>query len=278
MWATEEDLPEVMAFLNDHVVQSMFPLANLKNFGLNGNNPRAPDFWLARKNDKVSGVLSVTQEGMLMPQNPDLDWSEIEEAVAGKDLIGIIGPQDQARSLQTALNLQAVPTNLDHDEPQYELDLDNLTIPGGTSKIVPLEDAARDEMIAWRIAYDIEALNTPADEAVKIATRDYESYIANKSHIALIDNGVPVCTSGFNARLPDIVQIGGVFTPPDLRGRGHARRAVALHLQLAKAEGVKRATLFSANENASRAYQAIGFTYIGQWTLCLFDGKHRPNV
>ena len=278
MWATEADLPEVKAFLNAHVVQSMCPLANLNQHGLNGEHPRAPSFWLSRTDEKITGVISVTQEGMLMPQNPDLDWSRAAEALKNRDLIGIIGPADQARSLQNALGLENVPTTLDHDEPQYELALENLVIPDGAGQIVPLADADRDEMIAWRTAYDIEALNTPIDEAGPIATRDYENYIANQSHVTLVDGDTALCTTGFNARLPDIVQIGGVYTPPNLRGNGYARRAVALHLQQAKQQGVTRATLFSANENASRAYQAIGFTYIGEWTICLFNGKQRAHV
>ena len=278
MWATEADLPEVKSFLNRHVVRSMFPLANLNQHGLNGEHPRAPSFWLTRTDGQITGVLSVTQEGMLMPQCPLMDWTGATKALEDRDLIGIIGPKDQARSLQNALGLENVPTTLDHDEPQYELALENLVIPEGTGQIVPLADADREEMIAWRKAYDIEALNTPEDEAGPIATRDYENYVANQSHVTLMDGETALCTTGFNARLPDIVQIGGVYTPPELRSNGHARRAVALHLHQAKQEGVTRATLFSANENASRAYQAIGFTYIGQWTICLFNGKQRAHV
>lgn len=278
MWATEADLPEVKAFLKTRVVRSMFPLANLNAHGLNGDHPRAPSFWLTRCNGEITDVLTVTQEGMLMPQCPSKSWEGVAQALTNRDLIGIIGPADQARSLQVALDLTTAPTLLDHDEPQYELALDNLIIPDGTGDIVPLADADRGEMIAWRTAYDIEALNTPEDEAGPIATRDYESYVANQSHVTLMDGDTALCTTGFNARLPDIVQIGGVYTPPDKRRRGHARRAVALHLEQVRKQGVTRATLFSANENASKAYQAIGFTYIGQWTLCIFKGKQRLNV
>lgn len=275
MWATDSDVPEIEEFLQRHVVQSMFPLANLKNFGLNGDNPRALNFWLSRREGRITDALCLTQEGMLMPQCPSMDWSDLIDVFRGRDLIGIIGPKDQVRSLQNALGLASVPTTLDQDEPQYELDLNDLIVPDGAGGIVPLADADPDEMIAWRTAYDIEALKTPASEAGEIAARDYAHYVAHKTHVVLMDDDQALCTTGFNARLKDIVQIGGVYTPPHLRGKGHARRAVALHLHQVKAQGVKRATLFSANEGASRAYKAIGFTYIGQWTLCLFDGKQR---
>jgi predicted GNAT family acetyltransferase len=75
--------------------------------------------------------------------------------------------------------------------------------------------------------------------------------------------------AGFNATLPEIVQIGGVYTPAALRGKGYARRAVALHLAEARAAGVARAVLFAANDAAARAYQAIGFRRADPFTLFL---------
>jgi len=277
MWATDADLPALEGFLGKHALRSMFPLANLRDHGLNGNHPRAPSFWLSRKDGRISGALCVTKEGMLMPQCPDLDWTGARGALWGRDLIGVIGPADQTRDLQRALGLDGVATGLDQDEPQFQISLDDLIVPDGVGDIVPLENADKDDMIRWRRDYDIEALQIAPDEAAANAVREYAHYCATNSHVALMDGDTALCTTGFNAQLPNIVQIGGVYTPPDKRAHGHARRAVALHLQQAKAQGVTRATLFSANENATRAYLAIGFTYIGQWTLCLFDGKHRIN-
>jgi predicted GNAT family acetyltransferase len=85
-------------------------------------------------------------------------------------------------------------------------------------------------------------------------------------------DGVPTSFSGFNARLPDVVQIGGVFTPPALRSRGWARAAVASQLAAVVGEGVSRALLFTGEDNlaAQRAYTAIGFRRIGDYGLLLF--------
>jgi predicted GNAT family acetyltransferase len=85
-----------------------------------------------------------------------------------------------------------------------------------------------------------------------------------------IHNGKPVAQTGFNAVLPDSVQIGGVYTPPDLRSKGYGRLAVALHLDEVNAQGVQDAILFSVSENASRAYRGIGFEQIGHYTLTIF--------
>lgn len=278
MWATDNDIPEIIDFLTPRAAQSMFPLNNLQQFGLNGDHPRAPIMWLTREAGQITDVLSITQEGMVMPQCPSMAWGQYKEALMGRDLIGIIGPAEQARSLLGAVGLADAPMSLDHDEPQFELDLSDLTVPDGAGDIVPLEKADKEQMIQWRYEYELEALNMPPAEARPIAERDYASYVTNKSHVALMSGETALCTTGFNARLTDIVQIGGVYTPPELRGNGHARRAVALHLAQAREEGVKRATLFSANEYASRAYQSIGFKHIGEWSLCIFQGAQVAHV
>lgn len=278
MWATEGEIPEVKAFLLPRAAQSMFPLANLRNHGLNREHRHSPNFWLTRQNGEITDVLTLTKGGLVLPQCPNKDWSDLHEPLAGKELTGIIGPADQCRSFLSATGLDEAPKSLDHDEPQYELNLADLIDVDGIGSIVPLAEADKEQMIQWRRDYEIETLNAAADTARKTAERDYESYCEAQSHVALMDGDTALCTTGFNARLPEIVQIGGVYTPPEHRRQGHARRAVALHLEQAREQGVKRATLFSANEYASRAYQAIGFTYVGQWTLCLFDGKHRAHV
>ena len=82
-------------------------------------------------------------------------------------------------------------------------------------------------------------------------------------------DGAPVAMTAINARLPDMVQIGGVYTPPDLRGRGYARRAVALHMQEVRAAGVQKAILFASGAAACRAYEAIGFERIGDYALAI---------
>jgi predicted GNAT family acetyltransferase len=70
--------------------------------------------------------------------------------------------------------------------------------------------------------------------------------------------------TGFSARADGAVLVGRVFVPPERRGRGHARRAVALHLLEARAAGTERAVLAASGEAAERAYRAIGFRPVGR--------------
>jgi len=87
----------------------------------------------------------------------------------------------------------------------------------------------------------------------------------------LLAGAAPVSYSVFNAMLADIVQIGGVWTPPELRGRGYARSVVAGSLLAARKQGIARAVLFAdpANAAARRAYLSLGFRIVGDYGLVL---------
>ena len=76
--------------------------------------------------------------------------------------------------------------------------------------------------------------------------------------------------------MPEAVQIGGVYTPPALRRKGLARRAVALHLAEARAQGSEMAVLFAASDNASRAYEAIGFERRGDYAVLVYETPQVP--
>jgi predicted GNAT family acetyltransferase len=86
----------------------------------------------------------------------------------------------------------------------------------------------------------------------------------------LVEDGRPVAYSIFNAELEDMVQIGGVWTPPELRGRGYGGGVVAGSLVHARSRGVTRAVLFAERADAKRAYRRIGFRSVGEYGLLLF--------
>ena len=205
---------------------------------------------------------------MVLPVLPSATYDMAARVLAGRKVTGIIGRQDWARGVAQVCSLTG-PFTLNRDEPHFALDLPDLHLPEGTGQIVPLSQAPADTIKSWIHAYMIEALDTPKTQAdTEVFTR-YDRYVAANSHVVLMDGSAPLAMCGFNARLPLIVQVGGVYTPPALRGQGHARRAIGQHLAKARAAGVQRAVLFSASEQASNTYRALGFSQIGQWTLLL---------
>jgi RimJ/RimL family protein N-acetyltransferase len=260
--AGPRDQPDIAALLRRQTAAAMFPLANLTAHGLApggfaSDHVHALRIWVI---DDTS-VIALTQGGMLLPLlagTPDL--SALRLAMAGMPVTGAVGPAASVRPLLAALGLAHEPAQEDRDEPGFTLDLVNLRIPDLPGAVlVPATRDHRDRLIDWRTTYHTEVLGTPPDKARNRAATDIDRYTAQDSHRLLLHHGQLVAMTGFNAVLPDIVQVGGVFTPPALRRRGYARTAVALHLAEARSKGVARAVLFAANAAAARAYQAIGF-------------------
>ena len=265
--ASTADHPAIEAFLRRHEASSIFPLANLMN-----GSPQK--LWCAQGETGlagvVAGVVALNPNGVLMPQWPGLDAAAARRALAGQPISGIVGPSDQVAALLTALDIG--PRRLRHDgrEPLCQLNLPDLILPQpmGT-RLEPLRESDRDIVTRWRMAYHAESMGQAEDGALAQAQGDVGRWLAAGNHRVLWRGDDRVAMTGLNARLPDVVQVGGVFVPPSLRSQGLARRAVAFHLAEARSAGASRAVLFAASPAALRAYQAIGFTQIGWMGLAL---------
>ncbi len=267
--ATQADRAEVVAFLRRHLPIAMFPLANLHRHGMAGGHPRAMAFWLRKDRGAITDAAAISDGGFLFPVCPTQPWADLRAAMQGSRVAAILGEAGQVTGLRAALGLEQAAGHAT-TEPHYDLPLADLVMPEVAGLTLhPLADAPRDLVIRWRHAYLVETMLGQEANVDATAIKDIDSYLAADSHRVLFDGDTPVAMTGFNAVLPDAVQIGGVYTPPDLRSRGLARRAVALHLAQARAAGVTRAILFAASAAASTAYQAIGFRRIGTFAIVL---------
>jgi GNAT superfamily N-acetyltransferase len=271
--AGPDDRAEVEARLARHIDMAMFPIANLRAHGLGqggfpSDHAHATRFWLLPD----QGVVALSRGGMLMALGTDTsDPTPIRAALNAHRVEGALGPAASIRPLLPALGLSNVPTRKDEDEPAFALDLARLQVPNRRdAALVPATALHRPLLLDWRAAYHREILGTPQNGAEALAAADVDRMIDRGNHRLLLAEGAPVALTGFNAVLPDIVQVGGVFTPPALRGVGHARLAVALHLAEARAARARRAVLFAASPAAARAYRAIGFQPNGTFALVLF--------
>lgn len=273
--ATEADRGAIEAFLWERVETSMFPLGNLARHGMTGGHPLAMRFWVA--GEPIEAVLGVTEKGMILPQLPPRLAAEAAEALAGEHVLGVVGAGNQVAALQSALGPSDSPLQLDRKEALMFLALAEMRMPGTAGlTLAPLSAAPRDLLVRWRAASEREALGA-GENAEAQAEVDVVAWLAAGSHRVLLRNDQPVAMTGFNARLPGVVQVGAVWTPPEHRRQGLARAAVALHLAEARTEGVERAVLFTANPFAARAYRALGFGEVGRFRLVLFSGPREVH-
>jgi len=272
------------AFLMPHLASSMFLLGNARAAGLTDSGERFSGTYAAAfEGGEMVGVVAHFWNGILMPQVPapwsgdylDLLWRAAVRA-SGRPVEGVIGPDDQACALQAALAYPAEIVQMDHREKLYVLELAELTVPEALSsgQVTARHPTPADLeiLVRWRIGYELESIaaeDTPEYRAEVRASQ--RRIIADGTAWVLEADGVPVATTGFNAVLTEVVQVGGVYTPPESRSRGYARCAVAASLLDARGTGATRAILFTGEQNiaAQKAYTALGFRQVGYFRLCL---------
>jgi predicted GNAT family acetyltransferase len=133
-----------------------------------------------------------------------------------------------------------------------------------------------DLVTRWEAAFEIESLNEEDGPRLQRSARASVERKLEDGHLWVVEartaaGDLPVAVSGFNAALREAVQIGPVYTPPELRRRGYARAVVASSLLDARAQGVQTAILFTGEDNlpAQKAYTALGFRHVGMFRLLL---------
>ncbi|WP_422048702.1 GNAT family N-acetyltransferase [Shimia sp.] len=268
----QSDLAWVEAFLREHIQSSMFFLGNLDRFGLNSETPRGLRVW-ALEGDRP-GLFGMGNNGFIMLQAPEAteaDWQATNAFWQERPIVGLCGDEPQATAFMEMSGLNARAASIREPEPGYRLSLDAMEMPDCAGfSLIPIAPDMQALAQDWRADYNEAVMGLGKLTAVQAAKEEIQSYMERDSHRILLRDGAPVAMTGFNATLSDVVQIGGVYTPPSLRGQGLARRAVALHLLEAQKAGVTQAILFAASTAAARAYEAIGFQRNGSFTLALF--------
>jgi uncharacterized protein len=274
-----EDEFALEAFLLPQVESSMFLMGNMRAAGLEDHGQMYQGTYSAKFEDgKIVGVVAHYWNKNLVMQAPGDPMPLCVEAVkgSGRPIRGLIGPSHQVEVAQKALGIPSVNARTDGTEKLYRLDLEGLVVPGNlaTGKVkarrIKYEDI--DLLTGWNIAYAVEALGAEdGPELRQESQEDSERSVREKRTWVVEEDGRPVGCSSFNTMIKEAVQVGGVWTPPDLRNRGYARAVVAASLLDARAEGVKKGILFTGEENiaAQKAYESLGFRSIGDYRLLL---------
>lgn len=272
-----DDRERLEAFLRKHRDTSMFLRSNARQAGLIYSGKRLEALYMgAFQSGDLVGVAAHGWNGMLLLQSPEQTEVVARAAVEAsrRPVSGLAGPARQVRATRRALNLDEVPATLEEDEDLYALDLPGWVMPdvlqGGTVTCRPPLPSERDTLIDWRVGYEVETLGRQETDALRAqATEWMDGYITDGAAWVAAASGKPVSLC-INVRMPDIVQLGGVYTPPAERGRGYARAVVAHSVLASKRLGTERAVLFTSNPNAVRTYEAVGFRRAGDFGLVLF--------
>lgn len=287
---TAAELPAIHRFCRAHIEHAMFLLSNLREAGIDDcDHPRAGPYVGCFEDGALVALACHYRMGNLILCAPRQTLAVARAALAAsqRPLRALVGPEDQVALVADALG---APTGsaAQTDEPEglYRVELSALKVPAqlraGTGLVgrAP-EPAELETLVEWRRRYHVESIGADDNPALLAKIRrELPPAIARGDVWVLAHDGQLVAKTAFNARLPDAVQIGGVWTPPALRSRGYARCAVASHLLAARAAGVRVAILFTGEHNlpAQRAYAALGFAPVGRYRVLVLREPLPPKV
>jgi ribosomal protein S18 acetylase RimI-like enzyme len=274
-------------FLAAHPHSSLFLLSNSRAAGLlDGELPYQGAYVGAFEEGALRAVAALYWSGILVLQAPEPEHLDlVVEAVARRatrPLRGFSGPWSQVERARRVLGLEGAACTLEGKEVLFALELSRLRIPPALASGEVHSRRAREEdadlLARWRHDYLVEIMGKRPGEPLMAEAREFVSRLRQEGSLFVLTQGPSVVAlSAFNARLPEVVQIGGVYTPPDLRSRGHARAVVAGSLRMALADGVGSAVLYTPVDNlpAQRAYRALGFEEVGDYGIILLEQEHR---
>lgn len=275
------------AFLVPHRDTSMFLRANARQAGLAYRGQWGGAVYVASFDQgRITGVAAHSWTGTLLLQAPSNADALAVACVgtSGREVTGLLGPPDQVGTARAALGLAGAAAATDRPEILYGVDLSRVIVPpalrSGAIVCRPPREDERAALHAWGFDYDVETLgaqDTPEARGRSIAFMNGR-IDAGHAFVAVDRGGTLLSFASFNAVLPDIVQLGGIYTPPHLRGRGYAKASVAHSLLVARDRGATRAVLFTPSPSAARAYEAVGFEEIGRYALVLFRPGRPRNV
>jgi RimJ/RimL family protein N-acetyltransferase len=146
---------------------------------------------------------------------------------------------------------------LDPEPQQIHAVTDAPHYPGAAGFARPVKAEDSTMFIDWMLAFRREAV--PHDPP--LAAEELERMADKGDYLLWIDNGQPVSMAGIVRRLKISGAITGVYTPPELRGRGYAGSVTAATVERIYAEGRTIACLYTDLRNpfSNRCYAKIGF-------------------
>jgi predicted GNAT family acetyltransferase len=228
-----------------------------------------PAFWWTIEGDDVVGAASWTPPWNLLVSTlppaagPDLAAAVRARAEAlGVRPSGVNGPAGSAHAVASALS-SVTGRTIARVRPMLLHELEHpqeVATPSGFRRQAVSADVPL--LGAWLDAFSAE-VEIYAGDSLRTASR----MVRDSNFEMWIDAGEPVCVVGHHAAVGQVVRVGPVYTPPEHRNRGYARRLTyEVSIDALAEPGVNRCMLFTdaANPVSNSIYRQAGYVPRGE--------------
>jgi GNAT superfamily N-acetyltransferase len=256
------DTAEVLRLLDVRPLHNLF-LAHVVRVGALGV---IPGFTGLFEREGLAGVLFVAAGGATALGVRDASaCAPLAQAAADGHVQPrhIMGPEDTSLPFWEAYRPCAAPVVWERREPVYLLERGGLQLPplSGRGRVERATERDLAELVDNSAAQYAEDLrfDRRAEDPVGFHTR-HEREVGEGRWWVLRDGGRIAFQVHVGAESPDAVQIGGVFTAPELRRKGYATRGlVEISERLLRRKSAVTLFCDEANAPARRIYERVGY-------------------
>lgn len=211
----------------------------------------------------VEGIILVSQNGILLhcigENSSILRYAvPLQKLLSRLSVRSVIGEHDASVALESLLpgrpsrtvDYRLMTFDPEASPPEKAESTIVRCGPDDTDALLPLQEGyEKEEVLAPDDLYDRE-----------VSRKNLQSLLAKQCVYMAVEGGKPVAKAGTNALGIGWVQLGGVYTLPEWRGKGLARTLVRYISDEKTAEGRKTALFVKlSNESARKAYEKAGF-------------------
>jgi len=278
--ATFGDLLEVFAWLDREPVLNVYLLNLVLRDGLSA--PR-DEYWVARRSGALAGLVCLGgSSGAVLPVGDDpaalaaLAARSAERLSVVPQRFQVVGPRAAVTAVVARLGAAGLSPRLEQSQTYLAVER------GGLRSSQPLPElrtaGPEDYELVFQTGAEMRTEELQEDPRVA----DPEGYArraqteCREGYTYLwLENGALRFRASLSALTADAVQISGVYTPPEWRNRGFARRGLA-ELCSRLFDRTRAACLFVNDSNAPAlaVYSRLGFRRCAAWATAFYAPPH----